>query len=124
VRGNEPRGGEVLNVHSEYGGPGRLVVRVRGAVDMATHAELGTALDAALAADALRELVVDLEDVTFLDSSGVRVLLEARIAAAAHDARLVVRNPQPIVERVLQITSVAELLGLPPTAAGGRLPRP
>jgi anti-sigma B factor antagonist len=113
----------VLNLHSEYGGPGLLVVRVRGAVDMATHAELGAALAAALADEALREIVVDLEHVTFLDSSGVRVLLEARMAAASQNARLVVRNPQLIVDRVLQITSVAELFGLPATPVHGR-PRP
>lgn len=114
----------MLDVHSEDGGPGRLVFRVRGAVDMATHTELGAALVAALADEALREIVVDLEQVTFLDSSGVRALLEARMAAASHDARLVVRNPQPIVDRVLQITSVAELFGLPATPVPARLRRP
>ena len=49
----------------------------------------------------------------FLDSSGVRVLLQGRQAAHLKGATLLVRNPQRLVDDVLQITEVAPLLGLP-----------
>lgn len=103
----------MLVVHSEADGAGRVVVHVRGYVDLETEAQFGQALRAALADEGVRELVVDLAQVPFLDSSGVRVLLEARLTATSRDALLVVRNPQAVVDQVLQITGVAELLGLP-----------
>jgi anti-sigma B factor antagonist len=58
--------------------------------------------------------VVDLSNVPFLDSSGVRALLKARQEAVRSRCELTVRDPQPIVAQVLQLTRVAPLLGLPP----------
>jgi anti-sigma B factor antagonist len=51
-------------------------------------------------------IVVDLEHLTFLDSSGLGVLHEARRKAIEDGGNLVVCNPVPMVQRVLEITGL------------------
>ena len=56
---------------------GCSVVVAAGEIDIWTCPALRKALDAA--ADSARRLVIDLTEVTFLDSSGLGVLLDARM---------------------------------------------
>ena len=53
---------------------------------------------------------VDLAGVSYLDSSGVRCLLNASKRAAAAGSELVVCRPVGIVLRVLEICGVDDLL--------------
>ncbi|TWJ23657.1 stage II sporulation protein AA (anti-sigma F factor antagonist) [Micromonospora endolithica] len=92
--------------------PGRVTVRPAGEVDLSTVDDFEAALDEALARPGLTEVVVSLADVRFLDSSGVRVLVQGVARAREHGATLRVTDPQPMVARVLRITAVGPLLGL------------
>jgi anti-anti-sigma factor len=89
----------------------RLVLRLRGDVDMAAADILTAALGRAVT-EPVHEVVVDLADVGFLDSTGIRVLLEGRERAQDRGIVVTARDPQPLVLNVLRITSVAELFGL------------
>jgi anti-sigma B factor antagonist len=100
----------VFEVRSET--DGGTVIHVAGDVDMDTHAEVENAIVAALHSGG-GPVVVDLSAVPFLDSSGVRALLHGRQEALDRQTTLTVRGPQPIVARVLRLTNVADLLGLP-----------
>jgi anti-anti-sigma factor len=102
---------EVLDVIEERVGRS-LVLRLRGDVDLASEAVLSEVLRRDVPPD-VDEIVVDLTEVGFLDSTGVRVLLEGRERALAGGAVLILRDPGPVVLRVLRVTSVAELFGLP-----------
>jgi stage II sporulation protein AA (anti-sigma F factor antagonist) len=64
---------QLLSIEVVDGSP--PVLRVGGEVDLASAGELRAALTSALAADP--NVVVDLADVTFIDVSGVRVILRA-----------------------------------------------
>ena len=55
---------------------GQAVVHVHGEIDLYTAPQLWETLDAAIAGTP-HELVIDLSDVTFLDSSGLAVLVRA-----------------------------------------------
>jgi anti-anti-sigma factor len=92
--------------------PGQVVLRPAGEVDMATADTLGAAITDALHRPGVREVVVDLAEVGFLDSSGIRVLVHGVAVARERDVALRVANPQPVVARVLRITAVGTLLGL------------
>lgn len=85
---------------------GADVVALAGELDLASaqavERELGR-----LAHDGDRPLVVDLAELTFIDSTGVRLLLSA---TRARDGGLVVRRPPPRVRRVLQLAGVEALL--------------
>jgi anti-anti-sigma factor len=78
---------------------GALVVRARGDVDMSSVPLLADALEAAPAG--LR-LVLDLSEVGYLDSSGLRCLVAAR---AVHDELTLLAPSQP-VRRVLEVTGL------------------
>jgi anti-anti-sigma factor len=51
-------------------------------------------------------VVVDLSELTFMDSSGLGAIHLARRLAVKDGGRLVVCRPQPIVHRVLQLTGL------------------
>jgi anti-anti-sigma factor len=86
-------------------------VVVRGELDMSTAAELAATLD-----DAIREsvgtLIVDLSDLVFLDSSGVKELIRARAVLGSEDRTLLVVCPPGPARRALELTGAAELLAL------------
>jgi anti-anti-sigma factor len=51
-------------------------------------------------------IVVDLSELTFMDSSGLGAIHVARRLAIKDGGMLVVSRPQPIVHRVLQLTGL------------------
>ena len=63
------------------------------------------------AADPPPELVVDLSQVTFLDSTGIRELIVAEQALARRGGRLVVCGAHGVVRRCLEVTGVLGRFG-------------
>ena len=68
--------------------------------------ELEQALDAALP----RKLVLDLSGVTFMDSSGIAVILRARQKMQLLDGSLLVRGASPQARRVLEAAGINRLV--------------
>lgn len=71
----------------------------------------------ALVASGVVELIFDLSQVTFLDSSGLAVLVSALKATHEHDGwvRLVGMNPQ--VQSIFQMTMLDRVFGIFPDLA-------
>ena len=82
---------------------------VSGELDLATAPSLSAAV--AAHGDA-RLLVLDLTAVTFLDSTGVRVLIEADRACTGSGSRLVVLAGDGPVRRVLELCELDGRLAL------------
>lgn len=87
---------------------GRLVLVVAGAIDLQTRGQLLQAgRDALSGGPAV--LVLDLDDVTFIDSTGIGALIELGHDASDDDGRgLVIRNPSHRVLRILEMTGLAD----------------
>jgi anti-anti-sigma factor len=85
-------------ISSEFDG-GRIFA-LRGELDIASCGELAERLTGAPGS----LLVVDLCELTFLDSSGLGAIHAARRAAIENGGNLVVCRPTPMVHRVLEIT--------------------
>ncbi len=81
-------------------------VLVVGEVDVSNADELRAALDAALP-ETTGELVADLSQTTYIDSTGIGVLVGAAHRAAEAGKKLVVAQPQKNVARVLELLGVA-----------------
>jgi anti-anti-sigma factor len=92
----------MLQIGHEVAGDGRIIVAAAGQVDLATAPQLAQAL-AQARLEGATGIVVDLADVDFLDSAGVRVLVEA---ARRSTGTLSVRGAQGWVAKVLDITGV------------------
>ena len=86
-------------------GSDRYVITVSGEVDLATSPELDLVIIAALDSGA-GSLVVDLTDVSFMDSSGLGVIVRGlkRCREADKDLDLVITN-----ERVLKVFGITGL---------------
>lgn len=83
----------------------RQVLMVSGEVDLATSPNLDVAIIAALESGT-ESLVIDLTDVTFMDSSGLGVIVRGlkRCREADKDLDLVISN-----ERVLKVFGITGL---------------
>ncbi|MEO3976395.1 STAS domain-containing protein [Streptomyces sp. CAU 1734] len=79
------------------------VVRPMGELDHHTAGLLSAPLDEALAQGRSR-LVVDCSGLEFCDSTGLNVLLAARLKAEAAGGEVHLAAMQPVVARVLEIT--------------------
>jgi len=99
-----------FEIHHDRNGSGAVVVRLSGEFDMAGCDEFD-AVVRMLGADGLRKIVVDLAELTFIDSSGIRSLLDSKRRADAQGVDLVVRGPENgQVRQVLELTGVDHVL--------------
>lgn len=98
---------EPFSVTVEHGN-GRCLIRPRGELDLATVPELDGAVGGGISAG--KDVVIDLRGLDFLDSTGLRSLLQADAAAAAAGVRLAIVPPEPGSEviRVLEVAGVLQ----------------
>ena len=84
-----------------------VVVTVEGEVDMASIPALRVALDDV---ESDHELILDCSGVTFMDSSGLSVLVTLWSRLQERGGSLHVRNPSPAVRRVMELTGLDDLI--------------
>jgi anti-anti-sigma factor len=87
-----------------------LIVGVSGEIDLLVVDRLETELSGAMASTDAATMVVDLSQVTFLDSSGISVLLKGRRLADEHGKVYQVTGATAMVREVLEITGVWQYL--------------
>ncbi len=83
------------------------VLTVRGDIDLASAPDFETSLRTALEA-VPSSITVDLAALTFIDSSGLRVLVSLSKEARSRGATLGLRNVPRHAQRVLDITGLSE----------------
>ncbi len=87
----------------------RAVVCLRGDLDMASAPDLSECL-AHLEGRGATTLVLDLAELRFCDSTGLRELLLLHDHAVGVGAHLVVRSPTPALLRLFELTGTSHLL--------------
>jgi anti-anti-sigma factor len=98
---------------------GRVVVALSGECDLLVQTELTDVLLAA--AGAAPVVLVDLEALTFLDSSGIHGLVTAYQAVLDQGGQFYLANATGVVADVLELTGVGDLMRPP---AGFDVARP
>ena len=94
-----------------------VCVYAAGEIDMATAPKWRTVLLAAIEQPIpLRHMRVDLAEVTFMDASGIGVLISARESARCRGVGFTVQNPNGVVARLFAILDLTETLTLAPGA--------
>lgn len=99
--------------------PEAVVIAVSGELDLASSPALEQELEREAGSTA-RLLVVDLRRLEFMDSTGLSVLVRAHQRAAEAERRFVVVKGPPQVQRLLDLTGVAERLTLVDSPEGLR----
>ena len=82
------------------------VVCARGDIDLSTAAKVSAALDAVRDGSAV--LCLDLREVGFMDTSGLRLIIEEQQRAAASGYRFGVVRGSPKIQRVFEIAGLAQ----------------
>jgi len=85
-----------------------VVVHVDGDIDVATSDLLRA--DISQLVDSGPNLILDLNEVSFMDTVGISALLATRSAVMEHGGSLAVRNPSSTVRRVLEMTGLYTML--------------
>ncbi|MGH9016767.1 MAG: STAS domain-containing protein [Acidimicrobiales bacterium] len=106
---------EVEFVVTESGQPDVPVLSVGGEVDVASAPELHAHLHRIIEQNT-SDIIVDTTEVTFIDSTGLGVLVDAEktMRDTGRQMRLVVNQPQII--RVLELTGLDEVFTIVPSA--------
>jgi anti-anti-sigma factor len=87
----------------------RLIVRLDGELDMASAPSLQEALERT-EPDAGTMLVLDVQQLRFIDSTGLRVILWARERCQDRDLAFALTPGSPQVQRLLAISGAGEHL--------------
>ena len=91
-----------------------LQLAVAGEVDMSTSPKL---LDAVLSAAVVSEqhhIVIDLRDVSLIDSSGLDAIVHAVRRVRDLKAHLIICNPSHAVQRMFELTGLDDVLDVRP----------
>jgi anti-anti-sigma factor len=113
---------EHLSIHRSHEDGVERLVPV-GELDLATAPILERAFDLAFDDGDVRMIVVDLAELSFMDSSGLHLLLRMTEACRAGD-RLRVVNGSPAVVRLLDVSGTSDLLPLVPSEGDPLAPLP
>jgi anti-anti-sigma factor len=97
-----------LTMYSERVGEVHTI-RLAGELDLATADEVQRELERVEGTDAA-SIVIDLAGVTFMDSTGVRLLVNAHTRSRGDTNRLSMLRGGPAVQRVMQLSGVDVLL--------------
>lgn len=88
---------------------GRAVLRLLGRFDFNTHRDFRAAVESATALEGVREIVVDLGGVEYLDSSALGMLLMLRDRAHGASQSVSLDNCRGAVKQVLDIANFSKL---------------
>jgi anti-anti-sigma factor len=95
--------------------PEHARLALRGELDMSSAPLLTRELEA-VESHHPKEILLDLADLSFMDVTGLRTILDAARRARRVDSSVVIANPLPHIVRLLELTAIdqtLEVLGRP-----------
>ena len=95
----------------------RLTARIKGELDHHSAAQARAQLDALLTDERIRELRIDLRGLTFMDSSGLGVLLGRYKELGKWQGKMLAFGLQPVVEKMFRLTGLNQLIPVHPDLA-------
>lgn len=87
---------------------GKMLVQISGEMDAVTAPKVEEAIGSL---EGVSELVLDLAQVPYLSSAGIRAILSTRKRFGKNDNFSVI-NVQPMVKEILDMTGTSKILGL------------
>lgn len=99
-------------VQRRWADDGTAIVSVHGDVDVTNADEVCEGITKTVTEWSPAAVRVDLQQATFIDSTGLGALIAGYRAAVDRDTPFVVVNPSVAVRRVLAVTGLCELFGV------------
>jgi anti-sigma B factor antagonist len=91
---------------------GVAVLALRGEIDISTAPRLREAVQHAIESGV--PIVLDMAEVTFMDSSGISTLVETAGVSRGLSSRVQIQRPSNQVRRILSLTGLADVFQLEP----------
>jgi len=107
-----PETEQALLIETQPGQDGKAVIVLTGELDAPDVNTLTQAVRDVVSRRTPSRLEIDLRDVVFLGSAGIRALLVCHDEAGRQGCRLTLTNPGPMPLRVLEITDLLDYFGV------------
>lgn len=98
----------IVVIDTQLDPTGAQIVTLSGELDSSNVAQLEAMVES-LAAEPSQSLVFNLTGLQFMDSAGIAVLI-----GAATKTNVSLRNPSPVIRRVLEVTGLSSVLAIEP----------
>ncbi len=98
-----------MEINATKRGP-RLTVQLKGELDHHSAERARSVLDTMLHDVSVRELVLDLSEISFMDSAGLGVVLGRYRTIQLRGGRIIVRGVSPSVDRIFKMSGLYALI--------------
>ncbi len=87
-----------------------LVVKPEGEIDQSCASDLRTDIDRELRRSHAKNLILDFGKVTFMDSSGIGVIIGRYKQIKALGGKTMIVRPQPQVDKILELSGLKKIV--------------
>ncbi len=87
-----------------------LNVSLSGEIDESVSAELRNSLDAVFSKPTITKIILDLSEVTFMDSSGIGVLIGRYKSVRSRGIMIFIKEPTKTVDKILLLSGIYEIM--------------
>lgn len=87
-----------------------LTVSLQGRLDTSTSPELDRELQASI--PGIQKLIMDFQELEYVSSAGLRVLLSAQKRMSRQRGEMVVRNVNETINEVFELTGFSDILNI------------
>lgn len=89
---------------------GIAVASLYGEIDHHNAKEIRQELDSFILSNQPKELSIDFKDISFMDSSGIGLIIGRHKLITECGGKLIVKNPQLYIKRVLKLSGIERLV--------------
>ncbi|MDR1159071.1 MAG: anti-sigma factor antagonist [Syntrophomonadaceae bacterium] len=89
-----------------------LIIRLVGELDLLVSEKLRDFIDIKITENKSRVLILNLEKVSFVDSSGLGVIIGRYKKISAKKGKMYIAGAQPMVEQILVLSGINKLIPL------------
>lgn len=87
-----------------------LVIKIVGELDLVIADKLRTQIDEKLSEGIIKNLIINMEKVTFIDSSGLGMIIGRYKKISAHNGKIFIVGAKPNVEKILYFSGINKLI--------------
>lgn len=89
---------------------GVLCIRLQGELDHSVAPALKQEIDVLIASDRAKHVILDLSGLSFMDSTGVGLVLGRYKKLSQKGIPLAIRSPSSVAAKVLQVSGITKLI--------------
>ncbi len=98
-----------MNIRIEYI-DNTLVVKLEGEIDQSCAAQIREDIDRGLQTKNVKNLIFDFGEVTFMDSSGIAVIIGRYKQIQLRGGKTMIIRPKPQVDKILELSGIKKII--------------